>query len=184
MNTGVVSRRFAKALLDFACLEGNEDRVYNEVRTLARKYSDVPELRKAVDNPVLEKDKKRTLLITAAGGEGISEELKRFFELVLKGRRESFLPFMIWSFIDQYRLKKNIKVGKLTTAVPSEKLTEHLKQLIGKNSQANVELESRIDESILGGFIMEISGYRVDASVSDQLKRLKNGFLARNRRIV
>ena len=31
MNTGVVSKRYAKALLDFAMAKGNEKKVYQEV---------------------------------------------------------------------------------------------------------------------------------------------------------
>ena len=184
MNTGVVSRRFAKALLDFAMINGKEDRVYEEVKTLARNYSNVPKLRKAVDNPVLERSKKMALLTEAAGGKEVSDELTRFLELVLDRRRESFLHFIIWSFIDQYRSKKNIRIGRLITAVPSPKLVQHLEQLIGEDTHACVELETEVDPSIIGGFIMELSGYRVDASVSNQLKRLKNEFIARNRRIV
>ena len=38
MNTGVVSRRYAKALLDFAMDRGNEDKIYEEVKTLARHF--------------------------------------------------------------------------------------------------------------------------------------------------
>ena len=184
MNTGVVSRRFAKALLEFALIKGDENRVYEEVKTLARNYSDVPKLRKAVDNPVLERSKKLALLKEAAGGEGVSDELIRFFELVLEKRRESFLHFMLWSFIDQYREKKNIRIGKLTTAVPSPKLVQHLEKLVGDDTHSCVELETEVDPAIIGGFIIELSGYRVDASVSNQLKRLKNEFIARNRRIV
>ena len=36
MNTGVVSMRYAKALLAYAKAQKVEDRVYEEVKTLAR----------------------------------------------------------------------------------------------------------------------------------------------------
>ena len=42
MNTGVVSRRFAKALLAYAKGEGLEDKVYKEVKTLAAHFAEVP----------------------------------------------------------------------------------------------------------------------------------------------
>ena len=47
MNTGVVSRRFAKALLAYAKGEGLEDKVYKEVKTLAAHFAEVPGLRRA-----------------------------------------------------------------------------------------------------------------------------------------
>ena len=55
MNTGVVSRRFAKALLAYAKEEGLEDKVYKEVKTLAAHFAEVPSLRRAIENPVLER---------------------------------------------------------------------------------------------------------------------------------
>ena len=184
MNTGVVSKRFAKALLTYALQQGKENQVYEEVKTLAHNYYEVPKLRKAVDNPVLEKSRKLALLKEAAGGKHVSNEIMRFFELVLDKKRESFLQFMLWSFIDQYRHKMNIRVGKLTTAIESPKLVEQLEKMVGKGMGSTVELTTVVDPSIIGGFIIELSGYRMDASVSNQLLRMKNEFIARNRRIV
>ena len=45
MNTGVVSMRYAKALLAYADAQGKEDQVYEEVKTLADHYVTVPGLR-------------------------------------------------------------------------------------------------------------------------------------------
>ena len=184
MNTGVVSKRFAKALLLYSMQQGREDKVYEEVETLAQSYNEVPKLRKAVDNPVLEKDKKLALLKEAAGGKGVSDELMRFFQLVLDGKRESFLQFMAWSFIDQYRMKKNIHVGKLTMAVPAPSLVTRMEKMMGKDTGASVELATKVDPALIGGFIIELGGYRMDASVANQLERMKGEFMARNRRIV
>ena len=97
MNTGVVSMRYAKALLAYADAQGKEDQVYEEVKTLADHYVTVPGLRRAVENPVLDIETKLQLLQEAAGGKDVSEELKRFFRLVLEAKREKFLQFMTWS---------------------------------------------------------------------------------------
>ena len=82
MNTGVVSRRYAKALLDFAMDRGNEDKIYEEVKTLARHFANVPDLRRTIDNPVVTKQEKLNLLVEAAGGKDVTEEMKRFLLLV------------------------------------------------------------------------------------------------------
>ena len=103
MNTGVVSRRFAKALLAYAKGEGLEDKVYKEVKTLAAHFAEVPGLRRAVENPVLERSKKLELLCEASGGKDVSQVMTRFLSLVLEDRREKFLQFMMWSYIDLYQ---------------------------------------------------------------------------------
>ena len=119
MNTGVVSRRYAKALLAYAKTVNKEDKVYQEMKRLATYFDRVADLRHAVENPVLDVQTKLKLLHEAAGGANVSDELMRFFSLVLEEKREKFLQFMTWSYIDLYREDKNILIGKLMTAVPT-----------------------------------------------------------------
>lgn len=185
MDIGVVSVRYAKALLAFAKENGKEDQVYAEVKALADHYAQLPKLKKAIENPVLAEDEKLKLLIEVAGGEkGTSDELKRFFQLVLHARRENMLQFMFWSYIDLYREDKHIITGRLITAVPSEKLVKHITELLEQKTQGSAELETRVDPEIIGGYIMEVAGLRLDASIANQLLRVKRQFSERNRRIV
>jgi len=178
MNTGVVSRRFAKALLAYAKGEGLEDKVYKEVKTLAAHFAEVPALRRAVENPVLERSKKLELLCEASGGKDVSQVMTRFLSLVLEDRREKFLQFMMWSYIDLYQEDKHILIGKLTTAVSSPKLVAHLQTLAAEKTAGEG------DKSLIGGYIIELGGFRLDSSVANQLKRVKQQFIAKNRRIV
>lgn len=83
MYIGVISMRYAKALLAYADESGTADTVYAEAGTLADSFSKVPELRQALDNPVLPAETKLKLICEAAGGGKVSKELKRFVELVL-----------------------------------------------------------------------------------------------------
>ena len=106
--------RYARALLAFAKSRGTEDRVYDETKRLARVSVTVPQLRHTIENPVLSIATKHKLLCDAVGVKEVSEELKRFFRLVLEEKREKFLQFMIWSYIDLYREDKHILIGKLT----------------------------------------------------------------------
>ena len=142
MNTGVVSRRFAKALLAYAKGEGLEDKVYKEVKTLAAHFAEVPGLRRAVENPVLERSKKLELLCEASGGKDVSQVMTRFLSLVLEDRREKFLQFMMWSYIDLYQEDKHILFGKLTTAVHSPRL-DHRTGRLPPGLQCGEPVEAR-----------------------------------------
>lgn len=184
MNTGVVSRRYAKALLAYVKAAKKEDKVYEEVKTLASYFERVAGLRHAVENPVLDIPAKLKLLREAVGGADVSQELMRFFGLVLEEKREKFLQFMTWSYIDLYREDKNILIGKLTTAVPSPKLVAYLQKTLSEANNATVELETKVDANLIGGYIVEVAGTRMDASVANQLKRVEQQFIAKNRRII
>ena len=184
MNTGVVSRRYAKALLAYAKTRKVEDKVYEEVRDLAQGYLNIPGLRRAIENPVLDAEKKEKLLCEATGKEKVSDELEDFFRLVLEKKREKFLHFMLWSYIDLYHEDKNILTGKLITAVPSEHLVQRMVGWISAKTHGKVELETNVNPNLIGGYIIEIEGTRLDASIAHQLACVKQQFIARNRRIV
>ena len=88
MDFGIISVRYARALLKSATDQKLEDQVYQEMQTLAKSFIDVPALRQTIDNPMLSKDKKQELLETAAG-QKLSSLTKGFIALVLKEDRES-----------------------------------------------------------------------------------------------
>ena len=179
MYIGVISMRYAKALLAYADEKGTEDTVYEEAGILADSFSRIPELRQALDNPVLPAETKLKLICEAAGGGKVSEEL------ILEERREKFLQFMIMSYIDLYRKQKNISVGKITTVCPvAEEVVNRIRALVVEKTHGTVEFKTKIDPKLEGGFIFEIGTYRLDASVANQIKRVKQQFIAKNRRIV
>ena len=184
MNTGVISVRYAKALLEYAKTQGVEDKVYAAMKTLAERFARIPDLRRSVENPVLDTATKISLLQEAVQTADAGGEMMRFFRLVLDKKREKYLQFMILSYIDLYRESKNILIGHLTTAVPSPSLLSSLKEKAEKQTNGTVELETTVNPDIIGGYIIELGGYRVDASIASQLKQVEQQFLTRNRRIV
>lgn len=88
MDIGVISVRYARALIKAALGMKLEDQVYQEMQTLFKSYIDVPELRFTIDNPMLSKDKKEALLTTALGKKP-TELSKKFIALVLKEDRRA-----------------------------------------------------------------------------------------------
>lgn len=177
--------RYAKALLAYANENKVEDAVYEEAKALGDSLSNVPGLRQALDNPVLPADTKLNLICAATGNGKISKELKRFVELVLEEQREKFLQFMIMSYIDLYRKQKNISIGKITTAYPiSGDIVKRIRDLVVEQTHGTVEFKTKTDEKLEGGFIFEMDTYRLDASIANQIKRVKQQFIAKNRRII
>ena len=119
MDIGIVSMRYAKALMEYAKSMGAEDTLYKEFCMLDRSFRKHPDLRMALENPILTIREKLTLICTAAVGDApAGREFARFMTLVLKNRRENFLQYICLSFLDLYRKDKHIGVGKLITAVP------------------------------------------------------------------
>lgn len=172
MDIGVISIRYARALLKAATDNKIEDTVYQDMSTLAHSYIDVPRLRSTIDNPMLPKDKKLSLLVAAAGN-NISQLTQKFIQLVLHEGRESVLQFMANSYITLYRKQCNIIRGKLTTAVAVSPETEQrMRNMVERKTKGKVEFETEVNPEIIGGFILEYDTYRLDASVQSQLRKV------------
>lgn len=172
MDIGVISVRYARALLKSATEAKIEDAVYTEMQKLAKSYVEVPQLRFTIDNPMLSKDKKETLLLTAVG-EKPSDLTKTFIQLVLKEDRERVMQFIANSYVTLYRQQKNVIRGRLITAAAVSPATEQkMRQMVEGKTNGTVEFESEVDPDIIGGFILEYDTYRMDASVKTKLNSI------------
>ena len=172
MDLGVISVRYARALLKCATGLKLEDQVYKEMQTLSKSFLEVPELRFTIDNPMLSKDKKLKIVATACG-DNICELTKKFVELVLNEDREKTLQFMAASYITLYRKQKNIIRGSLTTAAPvSQETEDKMRRMVESKTHGTVEFNTEVDPKIIGGFILEYDTYRMDASVKTKLNNI------------
>ena len=184
MNTGAISMRYARALLMFANEAGVSSKVYQEALTLRKSFRQVPELKTSMELPVMTRDNKLRVLTQAAGGE-ITEQMQKFLGLVLDEKREKYLIGINQAFIDLYRKQEKIRVGKLTTAVPiAPEEVERIRQIVVESAGGTAEFVTKVDPGIEGGFIFEINTYRLNASIADQMRRIKQQFIEKNRRIV
>ncbi|MDO4497140.1 MAG: F0F1 ATP synthase subunit delta [Bacteroidales bacterium] len=186
MDIGVIAKRYAKALLQYAQLEKAEDKVYTEVLQFVESYKKVPQLSQVLGNPLLPAEQKEKVLCQAAAISA-SPVFQKFAALVVAHRRESFMLFIAYSFISLYRELKHISIGKLITAVPvSEKVANRLEKMIEDRSKNSVDviLDTQVDPELLGGFIFQIDDMRLDASVKTQFEQIKKQFIEKNKRII
>jgi F-type H+-transporting ATPase subunit delta len=184
MNTGLIPVRYAKALLDFANVSGQQDEVYSEVKSVTKSYSKFGELRTVLDNPVLGKAEKRKIMILAAGDK-VSIPFEKFLDLLLENNREDYLLSIALKYIDLFRKQKNIHYGKLTTATPINSATEkRLMAMVENTTGGTIEMEKILDREILGGFMFEVDFVRWDASISGQLRRIRKEYIEKNNKIV
>jgi len=174
MDIGVISVRYARALLKSATEQKVDEAVYHEMQLLAKSYVDVPQLRQTIAGPMLSKEKKEALLLTAVGGNA-SPLTKAFISLVLKEDREPVMQFIANSYVTLYRQQKNVIRGRLITAARVSPATEQkMRQMVESKTNGTVEFETEVNPDIIGGFILEYDTYRMDASVKSKLNSILN----------
>lgn len=179
MDIGIVSVRYAKALLGYATECKQDDVVYQEMTRVATTYQALPALGTALLNPVLsDEDKLRLLCTAAAEGGNCSATTQRFYRLLLEKKREDMMQFIAGAFISLYREQKHITSGKLTVASPVSPATEErMRKMVEGRIDSKVDFEVIVNPDIVGGFVLEYDTYRMDASLKGQLDDLRRQLL-------
>lgn len=169
--------RYAKSLIDLASEKGQLEVVYKDMQYLQAVCKSSREFVSLLRSPIIKADKKDAI-ISAVTKTNVSELTNAFNRLLVAKGRESDLPEIAGAFIDQYNAINNISKVKLTTAVP---VSEELKNAIAAKVKAdqglqNVDLETAVDESLIGGFTLEFNNRLLDASVLRDLNDIKKQF--------
>lgn len=169
--------RYAKSLVDLATERGQLEVVYKDMQYLQAVCNSSREFVNLLRSPIIKADKKDAI-ISAVTKSNVSELTAAFSKLLVAKGRESELPEIAAAFIDQYNAINNIGRVKLTTAVP---VSEELKNAIAAKVKAdqglkNVDLETVVDESLIGGFTLEFNNRLLDASVLRDLNDIKKQF--------
>jgi ATP synthase, F1 delta subunit len=131
-----------------------------------------------LQSPVIKEDKKNKI-IEAVTKERVSELTSSFIRLLGAKTRESNLPEIIAAFIEQYNKIRGIHKVKITTANElSEEMKESFIARIKKSDGlGNIELQTVVNEKLIGGFVLEMEGKLVDASILRDLKDIKKQFM-------
>jgi F-type H+-transporting ATPase subunit delta len=172
----VVAPRYAKSLLVLALDNGQLENVYADMlmmRDICKSNDDFVNM---LENPIIKTDKKQNILREIFTGK-IHDLTMKFMILMCEKRREGYLDDIAFAFVEQYKLYKNITTAVITSAAGLEPAAkEKLLGLVKESVTGTVEIEERIDKSLIGGFKIKVGDKQVDASVLRKLNELKKSF--------
>ncbi len=176
MQSVKVPKRYAKALLSFAIEKKQEDVLCEEMQSLVNVIHENTELRSLLRSPVVKSELKKNILEAIFSEK--SEVLGRFFGMLAQNKRMSSTYAIAKEFILQYNQYKDNETAVVITAQPisdslKNKFLAKVEQLTGKT---NISLKNKIDENIIGGFILRIGDLQYNASFSNKLNIIRNNF--------
>lgn len=226
MNTGIIATRYATALLKLVEETGSGELVAAQVQVIEKALDEVPDFRRAVDDPAVTAVQKISLF-EASLKDSMAQELHKFLELLIRNGRIGDVRLVLTTFVTEYYRSRHIKRARLVVADPAllssssvsgsdspvagsdssvagsvrgtvirqtrlpegdsrrpGSLESRLRELIGKETGCELLLETKVDPSLIGGFVFEVEDMILDASVSRQLDFIRRQFIEKNRRIV
>jgi len=128
----------------------------------------------AVEQGVLEEVHKDMLSFVV-----ICKESRAFImDILTRKNREPLLLPIAKEFHNAYNEYKGISKAFITTTIPIDKgLRTEIEKIVKKLSDKKVvELDEKVDKSLIGGFILNVGDRQIDASIKSKLEKLKLGF--------
>lgn len=206
MNTGIIATRYATALLKLVDETGSGDVVAAQVQVIEKALDEVPEFRRAVDDPAVAAVQKISLF-EASLKDSMAQELHKFLELLIRNGRIGDVRLVLTTFVTEYYRSRHIKRARLVVADPAlldpeptpsdpvpvegslrqaqrSALESRLRDLVEKQTGCKLILKTEVNPSLIGGFVFEVEDTVLDASVSRQLDFIRRQFIEKNRRIV
>ncbi len=178
MSNARLANRYAKSLLDLAVEQGQLEAVYADMKHIQMVCKASGEFVNMLRSPIIKADQKNSII-----GEVLKNKIGHltlsFTVLLVKKGREFELPEMATAFIEQYNTIKGIHQVTLTTAVAiSEEIKKSIEQKVANAVHfKTIELTTKTDEDLIGGFVLEFNNNLVDASIARDLKDIKKQFL-------
>ncbi|EOH86631.1 ATP synthase F1 subunit delta [Enterococcus pallens] len=168
-----VGKRYGKALFELAVEKQATDDIYQELLTIRQIFKEVPDLGNILSDVRLTGDEKEAIMEKFAQGfEGV---IKNFLWVVYDYNRIDDLLFMIDEYERRYDSLNQVALGTVTTAVPlsEEKQREIEAKVADIFGYKKANLTPVIDESIIGGVIVEADHQVIDGSLASQLNGLR-----------
>lgn len=177
MRNPRLASRYAKSLIDLSIEKNQLEQANADMQWLHAVCAGSHDFVNLLKSPIIKADKKQKI-VAAVTADNISPLTNAFLNLMITKGRESALPEIATAFIDQYKVYKNIHVVKLTSATPlSEEVKNTIVAQVKKaGDMPNIELQTMVDEKLIGGFILQTGDKLIDASIAYDLKHIARQF--------
>ena len=176
MSELTVATRYAKSLIDLAQDEKALEEIRKDMELFTQTLRANSQLQAVLANPIVAHDKKIKILEAIFGGK-VHKVTDSFFKIMINKSRSQVLYETAKEFINQYNAIKNITRAYVTSATPLSE--ENKKQITAELMTATggtIELHTKVDHKLIGGFVLKIGDLQVDTSLSTSLKKLKSDF--------
>ena len=168
-----VASRYARSIFDLAIEMKNVDQIYEDMLIIEHVLQENRELVSLLKNPIIRYDYKLRVL-NKVFEKHLHELTLRFFNLVCRKNRAQILPECSNAFVILYHNYKGIVRANVSTAVKiSAQISKDFENIISKATGKKVELETSVDDSLLGGYILKVGDNQIDDSLKSKLNNLR-----------
>ncbi len=169
--------RYATALIDLSQEQNNLEVIYNDIKVFLSVLKQNPALEATLKSPVIIGEKKFAVLKKIFGSTFQANTIS-FFQIIIRKNRGMFLKAIAEAFILQYNGLKNIARAEVKTAIAlDEKTYAEVKDFIARSTGKNIELQTIVDPTLVGGIVVKMEDRLFDASIKGSLQKIRKELL-------
>lgn len=177
MSNFNISTRYANALLEFAETKEVLEQVSADMLLLEDALVNSKDLRVVLKSPVINKDKKNSIL-QAIFSKKICKVSNDFILFVNRKNRGNIL----FDIAKRFNEIRNAQLNRVETEIVStielsDKQKENLQERLHEFSGKEIVPTFKIDMSLIGGFTVRMNDTVIDASVKQQLSKLRKSLV-------
>ncbi|HAH26007.1 MAG TPA: ATP synthase F1 subunit delta [Prolixibacteraceae bacterium] len=177
MDQSKINVRYAKAFFSLAKEKGLTEELHRDALLISSVCNSISDFMVLIESPVISNSGKVKAFKSIFEGK-VNPYSLRFLVLIAENNREKFIPGIFRNLEDLYRKSQGIKTAILTTAKPMDQaLVEQIRKSLETELGGKVELSQVIDKELIGGFVLRVDDSQYDASISAQLKKIKDKLL-------
>lgn len=168
--SGVVAKRYARALFEVAKERGLIDEIEAELNAIVDVVTSNSELNKIMMHPHIAPKGKKELL-EQLFQDRVKPETLNFLNVLVDNRRESDLAGVLSAFVSLANEERGIADAVVTTARPlSDAEQADIAKRFGEILNKTLRVHAVVDPSILGGIVVKIGDRLFDGSVKSKLE--------------
>lgn len=175
MSTSAIATRYAQALVELATEEKMVEQYGSELGNVSELLTRENELRTLMESPTLQVNKKAAIMADIADKMGLSAGMKNFIGLLTVKDRLKYVGQIYANYTTFADEISGVVRACVTSAVKLTKAqADSVKEGLEKQTGKKIDLQTKVDATLLGGMKAEVGGRVFDGSIKTQLQRIED----------
>jgi F-type H+-transporting ATPase subunit delta len=177
MSLSKASLLYANSLYDLAIEKNVVAGITGEIANVAKVIAENSELKRVVESPIVKQSAKLEILKEILSSDA-TPVFMQFLQYLGKKNRIDGLLEISKAYLQVHDERQGILRVKLTSAFPvnEEQLTQ-IRLELESQYKKTILFETKINATVIGGFVLQIDDTIIDASLKNKLELLKKKFL-------
>ena len=170
-----IAGRYAQAVFDLVKDQGGLDALATQVDSLGTALKDSADLRTLIGSALYSREQQENAIAAIAAKMGLSPLLTNTLRLMAQNRRLFALPQLLSRLNTLIADARGEVTADVVSAVAlSDEQKQRLTATLAEKSGKTVKLNTRVDESLIGGMIVRLGSQMIDSSIKSKLASLQN----------